>query len=117
MAALNFKVKVVVAQSRLTLCQLMDCSLLSSPVYGILQGRILELVAILFSGSLPNSGSNLRVDPLPSEPPGNFNSKANKRCSKKIENKVHPHPNFKVFNICLKLGKNLLNIMQIDHFE
>ena len=43
------KVKVLVAQSCLTLCNLMDASPLGSSVYGILQARILEWVAISFS--------------------------------------------------------------------
>ena len=38
-----------VAQSRPTLCDPMDCSLSGSSVYGILQARILEWVAISFS--------------------------------------------------------------------
>ena len=37
------------AQSCLTLCDLMDCSPPGSSVYGILQARILEWVAISFS--------------------------------------------------------------------
>ena len=41
--------KVLVAQSCLTLCDPMDCSLPGSSVHGILQARILEWVAILFS--------------------------------------------------------------------
>ena len=36
----------VVAKSRLTLCDPMDCSLPSSPVHRILQARILKWVAI-----------------------------------------------------------------------
>ena len=44
------KVKVLVAQSSLTLCDLMDCSPPGSSVHGILQARILEWVAISFSG-------------------------------------------------------------------
>ena len=44
-----------VAQSRLTLLCPMDCSLPGSSVHGILQGRILEWVAIPFSrGSSPS---------------------------------------------------------------
>ena len=35
-------------QSCLTLCDPMDCSLPGSSVYGILQARILEWVAIFF---------------------------------------------------------------------
>ena len=38
-----------VTQSCLTLCDPMDCSLLGSSVYGILQARILEWFAISFS--------------------------------------------------------------------
>ena len=37
------------AQSRLTLCEPMDCSLQGSSVRGISQARILEWVAISFS--------------------------------------------------------------------
>ena len=40
---------VVVAQLCLSLCDSMDCSLPGSSVHGILQARILEWVAILFS--------------------------------------------------------------------
>ena len=43
------KVKVLVTQSYLTLCYPMDFSLPGSSVYGILQARILEWVAIPFS--------------------------------------------------------------------
>ena len=43
-----FKV-VIVAQSCQSLCDPMDCSLPGSSVYGILQARILEWVAISFS--------------------------------------------------------------------
>ena len=40
---------VLVTQSCLTLCDPMDCSLPGSSVYGILQARVLELVAMSFS--------------------------------------------------------------------
>ena len=43
------KVKVLVIQSCLTLCDPMDSSLAGSFVHGILQARILEWVAISFS--------------------------------------------------------------------
>ena len=43
-------VKVLVTQSCLTLCDLMDCSSPDSFVHGILQAKILEWVAIPFSG-------------------------------------------------------------------
>ena len=45
----TMKVKVLVAQSCLTLCNPMVCSLPGSSVHGILQARILEMVAIPFS--------------------------------------------------------------------
>ena len=38
------------------LCDLMDCSLPSSSVYGILQARTVEWVAISFSRDLPDPG-------------------------------------------------------------
>ena len=40
-----------VAQSCLTLCDLMDCSLPGSSVHGIFQARVLEWFAISFSGA------------------------------------------------------------------
>ena len=40
-----------VAQSCLTLCDPMDCSLPGSSVHGIFQARVLEWVAISFSNS------------------------------------------------------------------
>ena len=43
------KVKMLVAQSCLILCNPMDCSLPGSSVLGILQARILDWVAIPFS--------------------------------------------------------------------
>ena len=49
------KVKLLVAQSCLTLCDPMDCSLAGFSVHGILQATILEWVASPFSrgSSLP----------------------------------------------------------------
>ena len=48
-------------QSCLTLCDSMDCSSPGSSVYGILQGRILEWVAIPSPpGDLPDSGKESR---------------------------------------------------------
>ena len=41
--------QVIVAQSCLTLCDPMDCSLPVTSVHGIFQARILEWVAISFS--------------------------------------------------------------------
>ena len=67
--------EVQVAQSCLTLCNPMDCSLPGSSVHGILQARILGWVVLPFSRDLPNPGIKpkslaLQVDSLPSEPPG-----------------------------------------------
>ena len=45
----TLRVKSEVAQSRLTLCNLMDCILPGSSVQGIFQARVLEWVAISFS--------------------------------------------------------------------
>ena len=58
------------AQSCLTLCNPMDCSLPGSSVHGILQERILEWVAMSSSGDLPDSGIEpgspaLQADSLP----------------------------------------------------
>ena len=46
---LGEKVKVLVAQSCLTLCDPMNCSPPGFSVHGILQAKILEWVAISFS--------------------------------------------------------------------
>ena len=50
------EVRMSVAQLCSTLCDPMDCSPQGSPVHGISQVRILEWVAIPFSGDLPNPG-------------------------------------------------------------
>ena len=55
------KKKSEVAQSCLTLCDPMDCSLPGSSVHGIFQARILEWVAISFSEDLPDPG----IEPRP----------------------------------------------------
>ena len=81
-------VEVLAAQSCPALCNPMDYSLPSSSVHGTLQARILEWVAISFSGEgwggegLPDTGNEpgspaLQADSLPSEPPGStiYNSK------------------------------------------
>ena len=64
------KKKVKVAQFCLTLSNPMDCA-----VHGILQARILEWVAFLSPGDLPNPGIEpmspaSQADSLPAEPPG-----------------------------------------------
>ena len=63
---LEAKVKVKVARLCLTLCHPVDCI-----VHGILQGRILELVAFtFFRGSSQPRPPALQVDSLPAEPQG-----------------------------------------------
>ena len=52
------KVKVLVSQFCLDLCNPMDCSLPGSSVHGISQARILEWVAIPFSSDLPDQELN-----------------------------------------------------------
>ena len=69
------KVKVLLAQSCLTLWNRMDCSPPGYSVHGIFQARILEWVAIfLLQANLPNPGIEprcpaLQADSLPSKPP------------------------------------------------
>ena len=68
------KVKVLVAQSCLDFCDPMDRSLPGSFVHGISQARILEWVAIPFSGesSQPRDQTRspaLEADSLSFEPP------------------------------------------------
>ena len=66
------KVKVKVTQSCLTPCDPMDRSLPGSSIHDILQARIMEWAAILFSrgsGTEPKSPT-LQVDSLLPEPPG-----------------------------------------------
>ena len=48
--------KVLVAQSCPSLCDLMDCSPPGSSVHGILQARILEWLPFPFPGDLPDPG-------------------------------------------------------------
>ena len=48
---LDKKVKVLVSQSCLTLCDPIDCSPPGFSVHGILQAKILEWVAISFSNA------------------------------------------------------------------
>ena len=68
-------VKVLVAQSCLTLYIPMDCSPPSFSVHEFLQARIVEWVAIPSSRDLPDPemeprSPSLQADSLPSEPPG-----------------------------------------------
>ena len=74
---MSVKVKVSVAQSCLALCDPMDYSPSGAPIHGILQARILEGVAILFSREYSQTGIEpgslaLQADSLPSEPQGSL---------------------------------------------
>ena len=51
--------KALVAQSRPTVCDPMDCSPQCCSVHGILQARILERISMPSSGDLPDQESNL----------------------------------------------------------
>ena len=69
------KVKVLVTQSCLTLCNSVDGSLPGSSVHGISQARILKCIVISFSRGLPDPGVEpaspaLQADSLPPESPG-----------------------------------------------
>ena len=50
-------VLLVIARSCPTVCGPIDCSLPGSSVHGILQARILKLIAISFSGDFPDLGT------------------------------------------------------------
>ena len=72
---LKKKVKVLVPQLSLTVCNAIDCILSGSSIHGILQARILEFVAISFSrGSSPHwnltQSPALQADSLLPETPG-----------------------------------------------
>ena len=58
---LDIKVKVLAAQSCLTLCNLMDYSLSGSSIHGIFQTRILEWVVIPFSMGSSQSRDQTQV--------------------------------------------------------
>ena len=73
----HWYVSALVTQSYLTLCDPLDCSLPGSSIHGILQGRILEWVAIPFSrgssqpGMEPGSPA-MQEDSLGFESPDTF---------------------------------------------
>ena len=67
--------KMLIAQSCLTLFDPMECSLPGFSIHGILQARILEWVAIPFPRDPPDPGIEprspaLQAVSLPSETPG-----------------------------------------------
>ena len=75
------KVKVLAAQSCPTLCDPTDCNPPASSVHGILQARVLEWVAIPFSGDHPDTGIEPTSPVLAgrfftSEPPGSLSSRS-----------------------------------------
>ena len=92
----NVCVSMLVAQSCLTLCNPMDCSLPVSSVHGILQARILEWVAIPFSRESSWTMDQIRVFPaletasLPSQPAGKPlpKNKNNNSVTQKLEEKI-----------------------------
>ena len=57
----HVKVKMLVSQSCLTLCDRMNCSPLGSSVHGILQARILKWVPITFSKGSSQPKDQTRV--------------------------------------------------------
>ena len=68
-------VKVLVAQSSLTLCYSMDCSPPDSSVHGILQAGILEWVVVSFSNYMYCIGQKVRSSfsiTIYRKPPMNF---------------------------------------------
>ena len=86
---------MLVVQPCLTLWDPTDCRPPSSSVHGILQARILEGVAILFSRDLPDPGielgsPGLQADSLLSEPPGKPNRKLKLAREKKQKTKKTP---------------------------
>ena len=56
------------AQSCLTLCDPMDCSLPGSCVHGIFQARVLEWDAIAFSVLTNSDAHNILIDDLKKKP-------------------------------------------------
>ena len=60
----HVKVKMLVTQGRPALCDPMDCKLLDSSVHEILQARIVERFAILFSSGSSPPKDWTRVSPL-----------------------------------------------------
>ena len=70
-----------VAQSCLTLCDPMDCSLPGSSTHGIFQAKYWSGLPFPSPGDLPHPGIEpgspaLRADALPSEPPGKLSVKS-----------------------------------------
>ena len=68
-------VRAKLFQLYLTICDSMGYSLPDSSVYGILQARVLEWVAMTSPEDFPNPGIEpgspaLQANSLPSEPPG-----------------------------------------------
>ena len=80
----------------------MDCSPPGSSVHGILQARILEWAATLFSRgtSQPDPGVEpqspaLQADSLPSEKPGKL-MENNMKFPQKIQKKIITHQNYHI---------------------
>ena len=80
----SMKDMCMLSHSSLSLCDPMNCSQPGSSAHRILQGRILEWIAISFQGIFLTQGSNLRLlcllhwqaSSLPPAPPGNSSYQA-----------------------------------------
>ena len=80
----------------------MDCSLSGSSIHGILQARILEWIAILFSGYLTDLGIEpespaLQADSSPSKPPGKLQRNVLRPLNS--ISKVHSHSCYNVSDL------------------
>ena len=62
---ISYESESEVAQSCLTLCGPMDCSLPGSSLHGILQARVLEWVAISFSRGSSRPRDQTRISRIP----------------------------------------------------
>ena len=78
------KVKVLVAQLCLTLCDPMDCSLPDSSIHGVLQARILEWVVCPPLGDLPNPGVE------PGFPALQANSSPSSELNSQLDYQIYP---------------------------
>ena len=85
---------VLVAQSCLTLCNPIGYSLPGSSIHGISQARILEWVAFLSPGDLPDSGIKTTFLALAGrfftvEPPGKPLENSTELCMRKFSSQTH----------------------------
>ena len=78
----EMKVKVLVAQSCLTLCDPMDCSSPGFSIYGIFQARILEWVVIPFSRGSAQHRNQTQVSCITGEFLPSWATREAPKCSK-----------------------------------